>query len=458
MSQDTRGRTAPGSSDTGLVERAETLLDEAVGQAAKGSYGEAADKVRQALAIDPDNAVARDLLESYRRQVADDDERRRRRRSIAAAAAAIEEMVENDRLEEASAATEALAMQFGLDAPVDELRSAIAAARAVQLDFNDLDSAIDSIRLPIEGVAAPAPRADASGGTLVAQIEEHLRSDRLAEASSALDTLESEPGMEDRAHKMRTRIEEALEVAGEHRREEEILIATAAIEELLRRGNVDDAAHRLAELAERHGSSAPVAELRERLAEARALARQGVAQSLAATETIDGPTSDRGDLASPVWPSTVEEESRGGSARWIAIAVVVALIVLAGLWWWSQRPSATTERPARPRRRRWMSAAAAPAGAVDGAASTAPADSATATDPVSSGQGGAAPSTAAADPQSVQPSAARADESAAAARQSPSQPAAPASGNVVAAPVAREERAAAPTARRRRPRPTVPRR
>ena len=43
MSQEPRGRTATGPADTGLVERAEALLDEAVGQAAKGSYREAAE-------------------------------------------------------------------------------------------------------------------------------------------------------------------------------------------------------------------------------------------------------------------------------------------------------------------------------------------------------------------------------------------------------------------------------
>ena len=213
MSQDPRGRTAPGPGDTGLVDRAEALLDEAVGQAAKGSYGQAADKVQQALAIDPDNAVARDLLESYRRQVADDDERRKRRRSIAAAAATIEEMVESERLEEASAATEALAMQFGPDAPVEELRRRIGEARAVQLDLHDLDAAIDAIRLPTEGGPQPTARADA-GNNVVAQIEEHLRSGRLDQASRALTQLESEPGSEERARKLRTRIEEALRRRG----------------------------------------------------------------------------------------------------------------------------------------------------------------------------------------------------------------------------------------------------
>ncbi len=419
MSQDPRGRTASGPGDTGLVERAEALLDEAVGQAAKGSYGEAADKVQQALAIDPDNAVARDLLESYRRQVANDDERRRRRRSIAAAAAAIEEMVESERLEEASDATEALAMQFGLDAPVEELRRSIAEARAVQLDFHDLDAAIDAIRLPTEGGTQHAARTDV-GSSVVAQIEEHLRSGRLDEASLALSRLESEPGAEDRARKLRTRIEEALDVAAEHRREEEILIATAAIEDRLRRGNIDDAAQRLADLAERHGSSAPVAELRERLAEARALAHQDGVQTGAAAETVDDSNADRGQPASTVWQSMIDEEARGGRSRWIAIAVVVA-IVLAGLWWWSQRsPSQTGDSVPGDASAASDSATGAPADAADDAATSGQADSSAPSDRATSRAGDAAPSTAAVDPRSAQSRSPSVVESRAAPRESPS--------------------------------------
>ena len=152
MTQDRRGSS--GRSDSSLIERAEALIDEAVGKAAKGSYGEAAEKAQQALAIDPDNTVARELLDSYRHQVTDDDERRRRRRSIAAAAAAIEEMVESERLDEASSATDALVMQFGLDAPVEDLRQRIAEARASQLEFDELDAAIDAIRV---GDSRPSP-------------------------------------------------------------------------------------------------------------------------------------------------------------------------------------------------------------------------------------------------------------------------------------------------------------
>ncbi|HEX2466132.1 MAG TPA: TonB family protein [Thermoanaerobaculia bacterium] len=441
MSQDPRSRTASGPGDTGLVERAEALLDEAVGQAAKGSYGEAADKVQQALAIDPDNAVARDLLESYRRHVAGDDERRRRRRSIAAAAAAIEEMVENERLEEASAATEALAMQFGLDAPVEELRRSISEARAVQLDFHDLDAAIEAIRLPTEGGREPAGRTDA-GGSVVAQIEEHLRSGRLDEAERALARLESEPDSEDRARKLRTRIAEALEVAAEHRREEEILIATAAIEERLRRGNIDDAAQRLTELEERHGSSAPVAELRERLAEARALVHRGGGQAGAVADPDGGgPIADHSEPASPVWQSMIEEESRGGRSRWIAIAVVVA-IVLGGLWWWSQRSptqtgdSATGDAPAAV-----GGATGAPPDATSGAATSGPAD-APATSELAIGRSGdAAQSTGAVDPRSARSSSPAVVESRAAARES--KPAASTS-SVVAPPIAAQERVAPP--------------
>ena len=239
MTQDRR--TSSGRNDSSLVERAEALIDEAVGQAAKGSYGEAAEKAQQALAIDPDNTVARDLLDSYRHLVTDDDERRRRRRSIAAAAAAIEEMVESERLDEASPATDALAMQFGLDAPVEDLRQRIAEARASQLDFDELDAAIDAIRVRRRRTAAGRAQSTRAARSWP-QIEEHLRAGRLDQASIALARLEAEPGRDERAAKLRTRIEEAHHVAAEHRREEEILIATAAIEDRLRRGNIDDAA------------------------------------------------------------------------------------------------------------------------------------------------------------------------------------------------------------------------
>jgi hypothetical protein len=223
-----------------------------------------------------------------------------------------------------SAATEALAMQFGLT-PV-EAASQHRRARAAN-STSDLDAAMDAIRLPTEG--GPPHRAcrvvtPSSRRSKASAFRPSRRSEPRAQPTRV------EPGAEDRARKLRTRIEEALHVAAEHRREEEILIATAAIEERLRRGHIDDAAQRLADLAERHGSSAPVAELREQLAEARALAHQSGAQTGAAAETVDDSNADRGQPASMVWQSMVDEEARDGRSRWIAIAVVVA-IVLAGL-------------------------------------------------------------------------------------------------------------------------------
>src|SRR5688572_10967636 len=328
----TQDRRTSGRSDSSLFERAEALIDEAVGKAAKGSYGEAAEKAQQALAIDPDNTVARELLDSYRHQVTDDDERRRRRRSIAAAAAAIEEMVESERLDEASSATDALVMQFGLDAPVDDLRQRIAEARASHLDFDDLDAAFDKIRVG-DGRTAPAPRNE-PGGAIAAEIEEHLRSGRLDQANRALARLEAEPAAIERAAKLRTRVEEALHVAAEHRREEEILIATAAIEDRIRRGNIDDAAAQPADLARRHGESAPVAELNQRLAEARALSGQTIVAAGEADREA-GETLAPAVGSAPIFQSMIGEEP-SGRGRLIAIVVAVVIALAAGIWWLTQ--------------------------------------------------------------------------------------------------------------------------
>jgi TonB family protein len=302
MKQEQRGG-APGAGpvDPGLAQRVEGLVDEAVALAAKGSYRDAAARAEEARSLDPDNGVARDLLESYRRLAQDDDERRRRRRSIAAAAAAIEEMIEIGRLEEAATAVEALSMQYGVEAPVDELRARIAVARANDEGFEELDAAIDAIRQPASVRAATPPARLDAVGTLAAEIEDHLRSGRLEEASGRLDKLESMPGSEERLHKLRTRIEEARHVADEHRREEEILIATAAIEERIRRGSIEDAASRLEALATSHGSSAPIAELRQRLQEARDLAAAAAsepAQGGPAMESGAGPSARSGAAAS----------------------------------------------------------------------------------------------------------------------------------------------------------------
>ena len=287
------------------------------------------------------------------------------------------------------------------------------------------------------------PRAPTWAAASSPQIEEHLRSGRLDEASLALSRLESEPGAEDRARKLRTRIEEALDVAAEHRREEEILIATAAIEERLRRGNIDDAAQRLADLAERHGSSAPVAELRERLAEARALAHQAGVQTGAAVGTVDDPNADRGQPASTIFQSMIDEEARGGRSRWIAIAVVVA-IVIAGLWWWSQRsPSQTGDSVPGDAPAASDSATGAPANAADDAATSRQADSPASSDRATSRSGDAAPSTAAVDPRSAQSRSPSVVENSAAPRELQPEPAAGA-GNVVPPAVVQQEPAAAP--------------
>jgi TonB family protein len=340
MSQDHRGRS--GSVDPNLAQRVEALVDEAVGQAAKGSYGEAAARAEQALAIDPDNAAARDLFDSYRRLAADDDERRRRRRSIAAAAAAIEEMIEAERLEEAATATQALVLQYGHEAPVEELNGRIAKARGGDLDFAELDAAIQAIRQPTVAVArsaGPAARLD-EVGTLTAEIEDHLRSGRLDEASGRLGKLEGMPGSEERLRKLRARIEEAHHVAEDHRREEEILIATAAIEERIRRGAIDDAAERLAALDARHGSSAPIAELRQQIEEARSEAaiETGAVRSAVGERTGELLGLDD-DLGSTTVDLSAYEAPAPGRGRWLAVAVAVVLVAGGGGWWLYQRPS-----------------------------------------------------------------------------------------------------------------------
>ena len=137
-------------------------------------------------------------------------------------------------------------------------------------------AAIDSIRLPIEGVAAadrraPTPARHPRRADRRAPALRPSRPKRAARSTTRVGARHARIARTSCARASRRRSKSPAE----HRREEEILIATAAIEELLRRGSIDDAAQHLAELAERHGSSAPVAELRERLAEARALARQG---------------------------------------------------------------------------------------------------------------------------------------------------------------------------------------
>jgi TonB family protein len=347
MTHEPRGRgPSTGPLDPDVAQRVEGLVDEAVALAAKGGYREATARAEEALSLDPDNKEAGDLLESYRRLAADDDERRRRRRSIAAAAAAIEEMIESERLEEASTAVEALAMQYGGEAPVEDLRASIADARG--LEFDELDAAFDAIRRPEGGDVAPAPPAaprDAAG-QLVAEIEDHLRAGRLDRAGSGLDQLESMHGAEDRAHKLRNRIEEARQVAEEHRRDEEILIATAAIEERIRRGAIEEAAERLTALAARHGSSAPVAELRARLQEARDLLESEGRGATLLGERDAEPFTDQ----VPGFGTTGQfdyEPAASLRGRAIGIGAIVLLIAGGVVWWLLQRaPAAAPAEPA----------------------------------------------------------------------------------------------------------------
>ena len=353
MTQD-RGGARPGAGpmDAGLSQRVEALVDEAVALAAKGSYRDAAARAEQAASLDPDNQAALELVGSYRRLAADDDERRRRRRSLAAAAATIEEMIEGERLDEAVTAVEALALQYGAEAPVEELHTRISQARAASLDFTELDAAIDAIRQPAGHVAAksasPAVPLDAAGA-LAAEIEEHLRFGRIEEASATLDRLAAERTDEDRLHKLRNRIDEARVLAAEHRRDEEILIATAAIEERLRRGHVDEAAERLADLAARHGSSAPVDELGEQLRAARGLvAARGAVQGSPGVDGAAGMTTTErtaellggdGGLAGATDDPTMEMDAARARAsrRWMGIAAAFALVVAGAGWWLSQR-------------------------------------------------------------------------------------------------------------------------
>ncbi|HVR29565.1 MAG TPA: TonB family protein [Thermoanaerobaculia bacterium] len=359
MTQDQSGRgPSSGSIDPGVARRVEGLVDDAVSLAAKGGYGDAAARVQEALSLDPDNPEAKDLLDSYRRLAADDEERRRRRRSIAAAAAAIEEMIEAERIEEAVTAVEALALQYGREAPVEDLRLRIAQARSDGPELDELDAAIDAIRRPTARVATasqPDPSLDAAG-TLAAEIETHLRLGRVEEAGRGLVRLESMPGAEDRIPKLRARIEEASHLAADHRREEEILIATAAIEDRIRRGSIDDAAERLAALAARHGSNAPVDELGARLEEARERAASigraspaapGVAAPAAGVDggarlTAELLDAERGRAGAEVTAEIDDAPAAGGQARWLGVAAAI-LVIVGGVGWWTfQRAGAPT--------------------------------------------------------------------------------------------------------------------